>query len=64
MQVLTSMRRKCGKQSSDVLRRPTLALLALSRAIGGCRLKESQTVRCPSLSRRAVTRSRGPTRRA
>eukprot|EP00965_Chrysotila_dentata_P025422 845161-Pleurochrysis_carterae.AAC.1 len=46
-------------------RRPTPALPAPSRAIGCRQLKESsRTVRCPSRPRRAVTRSRGPTRRA
>eukprot|EP00965_Chrysotila_dentata_P082289 2716047-Pleurochrysis_carterae.AAC.1 len=43
---------------------PTLALPALLRAIGRRQFKKSWTVRCPSRPRRAVTRSRGPTRRA
>eukprot|EP00965_Chrysotila_dentata_P103599 3419271-Pleurochrysis_carterae.AAC.4 len=42
----------------------TLAVPAPSRAIGSRRLKESQMVPCPSLSRKSVTRSRGPTRLA
>eukprot|EP00965_Chrysotila_dentata_P255680 6212308-Pleurochrysis_carterae.AAC.3 len=39
-------------------------LCPLSRAIGCRQLKKSWTVRCPSRAKRAVTRSRGPTRRA